>query len=560
MSTVTTINTIPSDHGYDTVSSGGYSEFKAPPDVEIECSNDDTSVRSLPLDSILEGVSDDSFELHLPLPVTLQQDMENLQLTNIPPAGIDKNHIAKFVTKDLVDVKGFISALDKTGINVFKDIRFQSLVDALTTERSVTDSDQIPVLKSIPVDTFEQICRASASLINQALSGELILPDFTSFCAEIKQMYVECRGLTSGLPSQHIQQLARMSPDMWGVSICTVDGQRASFGHHSTPFSFQSFRDVLIYALAITECGEDEVHSHVGKEPIGGDDSLLTLDRDGLPHNAMIPSGALVVLSMIKPNYTLPDRFDYLFGIYERLAGFEGIEFSNANYLSEKMALAADNVHAIGYHLLGHKVIPTHSRCKLPQIIDLYLQLKSIEGSCDSAATIAATLANGGVCPFTAEAVYTPDAVRNTLSLLHSCGVRKMSGEKLRFIFLLFSCYGIIFSLTGLPSPGQWSFEVGLPAKSTISGGVMLVVPDVMGIVVWSPLLDKCGNSVRGVAFSKRLTEKYSFHSFDNLSPVPTNKMNPVRTSGHESKDVGTPNTSHSSQISKSFYPSRCSS
>jgi glutaminase len=406
--------------------------------VTLEIQDDTRSVQSLPvpLEFISEGSSHTSFEHSYSVPpgqecgwtVAMQKYYEHLQqsASGLPPTCIDKEYLHEFVTSNMVNVRKFISALDKTGINIYKDIRFQTLIDALTTEKSVTDSGQIPVLRSIPLEDFEQFCRPNASLINQALSGQLILPDFGSFCQDVTRLFHQCRNLREGKASSNIKQHVRQIADMWSVSICTVDGQRMSVGNHTTPFSMQSLRDVLIYTLAITDCGEEEVHSRVGKEPAGDVNDSLVLDRDGLPHNAMIPAGALAVISLIKPNLTLPDRFDYLFGIYERLAGFEGIDFSNTNYLAEKMA--ADHIYSIAYHLKGHtQVFPQH--CRLQQTIDLYLQLNSIECTTDSAATIAATLANGGVCPFTAEAVYSPEAVRNVLSLLHSCGVRKISGQ-----------------------------------------------------------------------------------------------------------------------------------
>ena len=92
---------------------------------------------------------------------------------------------------------------------------------------------------------------------------------------------------------------------------------------------------------------------------------------------------------------------------------------------------------------------------------------------------VAATFANAGINPLTNDPVYTPSTVRHCLSLMSSCGMYDYSGE--------------------------FAFTIGLPAKSGVSGGLMLVVPGVMGVCVWSPRLDSLGNSVRGVALCKEL-------------------------------------------------------
>jgi len=94
----------------------------------------------------------------------------------------------------------------------------------------------------------------------------------------------------------------------------------------------------------------------------------------------------------------------------------------------------------------------------------------------NSGAVIAATLANGGSCPITNDSVLNPTSVCNTLSLMHSCGMYEYSGG--------------------------FAFKVGLPAKSTVSGCVLLVVPDVMGMCLWSPLLDRMENSARSLEVS----------------------------------------------------------
>ena len=104
----------------------------------------------------------------------------------------------------------------------------------------------------------------------------------------------------------------------------------------------------------------------------------------------------------------------------------------------------------------------------------------------ESQSVIAATLANGGKCPMTGENVLKEDAVRNVLSLMSSCGLYNYCGD--------------------------FAFDVGLPAKSGVSGALLLVVPDIMGICCWSPPLDEMGNSVRGIRFSEELVKIFNLH------------------------------------------------
>ncbi|MEQ2218044.1 hypothetical protein XENOCAPTIV_028432 [Xenoophorus captivus] len=143
----------------------------------------------------------------------------------------------------------------------------------------------------------------------------------------------------------------------------------------------------------------------------------------------------------------------------------------------------------------------------MTSILDFYFQLCSIEVTCESASVMAATLANGGFCPITGERVLNPEAVRNTLSLMHSCGMYDFSG--------------------------QFAFHVGLPAKSGVAGGILLVVPNVMGIMCWSPPLDKLGNSVRGIQFCTDLVSLCNFHNYDNLRHF-AKKLDPRREGGDQ--------------------------
>ncbi|KAK6325181.1 hypothetical protein J4Q44_G00045230 [Coregonus suidteri] len=194
----------------------------------------------------------------------------------------------------------------------------------------------------------------------------------------------------------------------------------------------------------------------------------------------MVNAGAIVCTSLLKQGASNAEKFDYVMNFMNKLAGNEYIPVREGVW---------DRNFAIGYYLKEKKCFPEGT--DMTSILDLYFQLCSIEVTCESASVMAATLANGGFCPITGERVLGPEAVRNTLSLMHSCGMYDFSG--------------------------QFAFHVGLPAKSGVAGGILLVVPNVMGIMCWSPPLDKLGNSVRGIQFCTDLVSLCNFHNYDNL-------------------------------------------
>ncbi|XP_040913745.1 glutaminase kidney isoform, mitochondrial isoform X5 [Toxotes jaculatrix] len=197
------------------------------------------------------------------------------------------------------------------------------------------------------------------------------------------------------------------------------------------------------------------------------------------------------------------EKFDYVMNFLKKMAGNEYVGFSNATFQSERES--GDRNFAIGYYLKEKKCFPEGT--DMTSVLDFYFQLCSIEVTCESASVMAATLANGGICPITGERVLSPEAVRNTLSLMHSCGMYDFSG--------------------------QFAFHVGLPAKSGVAGGILLVVPNVMGIMCWSPPLDKLGNSVRGIQFCTDLVELFNFHNYDNLRHF-AKKHDPRREGGDQ--------------------------
>jgi len=344
---------------------------------------------------------------------------------------------------------------------------------------------------------FMECIRANIVLIKRAFTGDFIIPEFGPFCAQIDDIYWKCRTNADGKVADYIPQLSKYSPDYWGVSLCTVDGQRHSIGDVDVPFTMQSSGKPLNYALAISELGEDYVHQYVGHEPSGESFNFIKLSQANQPHNPMINAGAIVTASLLRRGKSLAERFDYILNQYKRMNGGDFLGFNNSIFLSEKES--ANRNYALGYYMQENKCFPEGT--SLDETMNLYFQLCSVEYNVNSGAVMAATLANGGYCPITDEEVFSAISARNTLSLMHSCGMYDYSGG--------------------------FAFKVGLPAKSAVSGVILLVIPNVMGICLWSPPLERMGNSVRGVQFCKELVNKFNFHHYDNLKHTASIKQDP---------------------------------
>ena len=344
-------------------------------------------------------------------------------------------------------------------------------------------------------DTFEN---SNLALITRMLEGRLAIPDFDDFTRRIKALFQEVCDIKTGSVADYIPQLARVDADAFALSVCTVDGQRFSLGRSDEPYCVQSTCKPINYAIALDRLGIDEVHSHVGREPSGQSFNELTLNASGLPHNPMINAGAIMCASLLEPQRSAADRFDAVMQTWHALAPGGKISFDNAVFLSERDT--ADRNFALAYFMREKGAF--QPGVDLHAALDLYFQCCSITVDATTMGLIASAFANSGVCPISNERVFSGDIVKNCLSLMASCGMYDFSGE--------------------------YAFTVGLPAKSGVSGSLFIVVPGVCGIALWSPRLDALGNSVRGLAFSKRLTETFAFHAYSDQN-ADDRRINPRR-------------------------------
>jgi glutaminase len=293
----------------------------------------------------------------------------------------------------------------------------------------------------------------------------------------------------AGKVADYIPELARANPEWFGIAVVTVDGHIYQVGDSREPFTIQSVSKPFVYGLALEDCGLDEVMARVGVEPSGDAFNSISLDPvSGRPLNPMINAGAIATAGMVKGK----DVAQRMARVLESFARYldHPLAMDEAVYQSER-----DTGHrnrAICHMLRNFRMLPDPPE----EALDLYFRQCSIEVNCRDLAMMAATLANNGVNPITAVRALKGENVERLLSIMTTCGTYDYAGN--------------------------WIYDVGLPAKSGVGGGILAVLPGQMGIGVFSPALDAIGNSVRGLETCRRLSKDFKLHMFNSSLTQPS--------------------------------------
>ncbi len=345
----------------------------------------------------------------------------------------------------------------------------------------------------INLQQFTELLGSSGLLFNRAVKGRLAVPDFVDFSNRVSRMFDEVAAIDDGHKADYIPPLQEVDPDQFGISIVTIDGQVFSKGDSNTDFSIQSTCKPFNYCFAAEELGADQVHRHVGQEPSGRPFNAHALLKGDRPHNPMVNAGAIMSAALIKKEAPVHRRLEHVRASWGRMTGGHTPRY-NA-WMAKEENRTGDTNRALAYMMKSKRIFPRGEDAvdhEIRDALELYFSTCSLEMTCREMAIAGSTLANGGVCPLTQERVLSRKTVRNCLALMQMCGMYDYSGE--------------------------FCFRIGLPAKSGVGGAVVLVVPNLMGICIWSPRLDEIGNSVRGVEMAARLTDTYSLHLYDSIS------------------------------------------
>jgi glutaminase len=284
----------------------------------------------------------------------------------------------------------------------------------------------------------------------------------------IKSIYENYVGdLGRGKVADYIPPLAKVSPDKYAISVCTVDGKHYNIGDYTEKFSIQSISKVFTLAMLAPMVGK-ELWESVGKEPSGSPfNSLVQLEYEkGIPRNPFINAGALVITDKLVER--VPDLNDKVLEFVRGLAGDDDIFYNREVAASEYVTGERNKALAHLMKSFGN------FKGKVSQVISAYCHHCSIEMSTEQLAKAFRFLANGGVNPLNGEAVVGTRDAKRINAIMLTCGFYDESGD--------------------------FAYRVGMPGKSGVGGGIVAVIPGKLSIAVWSPELNVHGNSYRGIA------------------------------------------------------------
>jgi glutaminase len=314
----------------------------------------------------------------------------------------------------------------------------------------------------------------------------------------LEKLHGELLQLTDGEVASYIPELTRADPAWLGIALVTVDGQVYQVGDSRQTFTIQSISKAITYGLALEDRGLDDVLAKVGVEPSGEAFNSISLEPDtGRPMNPMINAGAIATTGLVAEQ-PATDRMTRILDTFGRYSG-RAMDIDETVYRSE-----SDTGHrnrAIAHLLYGHGILE-----RTPEdVLDLYFRQCSILVNARDLAMMGACLANNGVNPVTGVVALKSRYVEKVLSVMSTCGMYDYSGG--------------------------WIFNVGMPAKSGVGGGIMAVLPGQFGLGVFSPRLDEKGNSVRGIEACKRLSNDFHLHLFQVARTTSASVIRQIYTS-----------------------------
>jgi glutaminase len=306
----------------------------------------------------------------------------------------------------------------------------------------------------------------------------------------VTEAYERFRTNGEGELSQVYPSLARVDPDRFGICVASTAGVTFGAGDADVEFTIMSVAKPFVFALMGDVHGPARVLEFVGGNATGRRFNAVSAieDRPDGRTNPMVNPGAIATASMT-PGATVDEKWEFL---RQGLSRFAGRELS----LDEEVFESASATNAVN-RAIGALL---RSRGRLAadpdETVDLYTRQSSLNVTARDLAVMAATLADGGVNPVTGEQVADQVSCRCALVVMATAGLYETSGD--------------------------WLYRVGLPGKSGIGGGIVMVSPGKGGLGTYAPRLDDAGNSVKGQLSAEFLSHRLGLDLFVS-APVERN-------------------------------------
>lgn len=312
------------------------------------------------------------------------------------------------------------------------------------------------------------------------------LPASTIIGKIMQATYDRYAGLSDGVVADYIPKLAEADPDWFGLTLASAKGRMFSSGDSKQGFSIQSISKAFLYALVREAIGHDEARERIGVNNTGLPfDSVMAIELNaGHTMNPMVNAGALATTSLV-PGESWEEKWGF---IHRGLSAFAGRELEvDAEVYASEMETNLRNLSiARLLQSYGHITIDP------ARVTELYTRQCSLRVTTEDLAIMGATFADGGVNPLTGVQVVSSAVCRDVLAVMATTGMYEASGD--------------------------WLFEIGMPGKSGVSGGIVTISPGKGSLATFSPPLDAAGNSVRGIHATRHLSRKLGLNLFSSAA------------------------------------------
>jgi glutaminase len=320
----------------------------------------------------------------------------------------------------------------------------------------------------------------------------------------VDEAYRRYRPDASGEVSRTYPALARVPGHLFGICVAGTSGSIYRAGDTGHEFTIMSVAKPFVFALVCDVLGDEPVRQKLGVNATGLPfNSLAFVERsaDGRS-NPMVNAGAIAATSLA-PGEDSAARWRFL---SDGLSRFAGRDLT----LSEEVYASASTTNHRNRAIANLLASRRRIYCDPAEAVDLYTRQSCLLTTTGDLAVMSATLADGGVNPVTGVRVVTPAVCQHALAVMATAGMYETSGD--------------------------WLFDVGVPGKSGIGGGIVAVSPGKGGLGTFSPLLDQAGNSVRGQLAARHLSRTLGLSLFAST----TWHSSPAATGSPQAGQLGT--------------------